>query len=92
VAPRPIANGTLHLGDFVLLDLDATAVRLNLSTRSVRRLMRDGALASILHGGRRMVAEAEIHDFIAREVAASARQRAARARTHRNANRASTTS
>lgn len=85
--PRPIDDGTLILGDLVLCDLDAAARRLHLSSRSVRRLVRDGAIASILHGGRRMISESEIHDYVARQLADGARQRAARARAHRGNDR-----
>lgn len=84
----PIPNGELRVGGVVLLDLDRVAHELHVSTRSVRRLISTGELAAMLHGGRRMVAESEIVDYLVRQTAAAARQRSARARAHRNADRA----
>lgn len=88
MAPRPLPDGRLCIDETVLLDLPTAADRLHLSTRSVRRLLRDGELGSLLHGGRRMIAATEITDYIARRVTAGARQRAALARAHRRAERA----
>lgn len=79
----PLLDGELHVGDVVLLDLDRVGRELAISKRSVQRLIQDGELAALLHGGRRMVTRTELADYVARRAASAAKARSARARARR---------
>jgi len=60
-------RGELQLDDMLLLDLNRTAEKLQVSRWRVDDLIRRGKLASVRHAGRHMVAVEEIESYLARE-------------------------
>ena len=62
------------------------AERLKVTERTVDRMIEDGRLACIKHGGRKYISTQEITDYFARLAAQGAKTRAARARANRHGN------
>lgn len=68
--PTPIATDG-HVPRRLLYGLDDVAQRASVSRRVVDRLVRDGEIASVLLGRRRLVSHEALEDYVARLVAAS---------------------
>jgi excisionase family DNA binding protein len=70
-----------------LLTVPAAAKALALSENSIYRMILDGRLAALRHGGKSWIEPEEIHDYLARQRAEAARVREARAKKRNGADR-----
>lgn len=70
-----------------LLTVPQTAKALALSENSIYRMIVDGRLAAIRHGGKSWIEPAEIDDYLARQRADAARRREQRAKATRSGER-----
>jgi excisionase family DNA binding protein len=64
-----------------LMTVPAAAIALKLSENSIYRMIVDGRLAAIRHGGKSWIEPEEIDDYLARQRVEAARRREIRAKT-----------
>lgn len=65
------------------LTISGAAAALRVSNNTIYRLINDGKLAALVHGGKSWVQRAEIDDYLARKQAAAAKLRATREKAAR---------
>jgi excisionase family DNA binding protein len=70
-----------------LLTVSAAATALAVSENTVYRMILDGRLAALRHGGKSWITKDEIGDYLARQRAESVKVRDARAKTRRSGDR-----